>query len=155
MTGQHLRAEREKRGWTRLVMAKKLREAADRPADVPCLDHLMSNIYRWERGRGGVSERYQVMYCRAFGRSRRELFSAPEAEHAGGSEPGNRIAGLPLSVPEGSGYVIFRAALRSIPGRPARARPAQHRDFRRIHQCGWASAGSRAVACPGRRIVSR
>lgn len=46
MAGQHLRVERERRGWTRLTMAKKLREAADSPADVPCLEHLMANSLR-------------------------------------------------------------------------------------------------------------
>jgi len=72
--GERLRAERERRGWPRLALAKKLREAADYPGDVPCIDSLLHNIYRWERGLDGPSERYQFLYCRAFNMTRQELF---------------------------------------------------------------------------------
>lgn len=105
--GQILRGEREKRGWTRLTMAKKLREAADTPADVPYhLEHLMTNIYRWERGASGISERYQILYCLAFRRTRLDLFGIPGIE-PGEPEEEHRTPVLPASLPEGSGYVIF------------------------------------------------
>jgi hypothetical protein len=71
-------AERKARGWTRLTMAKKLRDAADNPHEVPGLESLMHNIYRWERG-WGVSERYRLLYCRVFGRSEHELFGGQPA----------------------------------------------------------------------------
>ena len=49
-------------------MARRLIQAA-RDADdkaIPELNGMLHNIHRWER-EGGVSERYRVYYCRAFG----------------------------------------------------------------------------------------
>lgn len=74
MIGERLRSERECRGWPRLTLAKKLREAADYPGDVPTTDGLLHNIYRWERGKDVPSERYQFLYCRAFNLTRQQLF---------------------------------------------------------------------------------
>jgi transcriptional regulator with XRE-family HTH domain len=55
-----LRAERESRGWSRSEMAKRLRYEAHARGDysVPDLESMMHNIYRWERGADGMSERY-------------------------------------------------------------------------------------------------
>jgi hypothetical protein len=39
-------AERKARGWTRLMMARQLRDAADHPGEVPGLESLQHNIYR-------------------------------------------------------------------------------------------------------------
>jgi transcriptional regulator with XRE-family HTH domain len=72
--GERLRAERESRGWPRLTLAKKLRDAADYPGDVPTTDGLLHNIYRWERGKDVPSERYQFLYCRVFSLTRQQLF---------------------------------------------------------------------------------
>jgi transcriptional regulator with XRE-family HTH domain len=71
-----IRAERKGRGWSVATMAKKLREAADDPQrDVPDLEGIRHNIFRWESGGSGVSERYRLLYCRAFGRTEWELFA--------------------------------------------------------------------------------
>ncbi len=69
-----IRAERKGRGWTLVTMARKLRDAADDPRDIPSIEAVVHNIQRWEKGRGGVSERYRHLYCRVFGLSEWELF---------------------------------------------------------------------------------
>ena len=64
-----LRQQREARGWTRREMARQLIEAGHDAGDttVPGMDSMCHNIHRWERGRGGLTERYKIHYCRAFG----------------------------------------------------------------------------------------
>lgn len=70
-----IRAERKGRGWTVAAMARKLRDAADDPQrDVPDLGSIRHNIFRWEGGGYGVSERYRHLYCRVFGLTEWELF---------------------------------------------------------------------------------
>jgi hypothetical protein len=49
-TMKRIRAERERIEWSRPAMARKLREAAHSPRDVPGLDSLLHNIYRWVPG---------------------------------------------------------------------------------------------------------
>jgi len=63
-----LREQREARGWTRAEMARQLIQAGRTRGDrqLPGLDGMCHNIYRWERG-GPLSERYRLHYCRAFG----------------------------------------------------------------------------------------
>lgn len=63
-----LRTEREARGWARPEMARQLIQAGRAGGDrqLPGLDGMCHNIYRWERG-GTISERYRLHYCRAFG----------------------------------------------------------------------------------------
>lgn len=95
-----LRAEREKRGWTRLDMARKLREASASPREIPSLNILTQYVYRWERGTAGVSERYQIMYCRAFDLPRQELFGDARRMGTESESPG-----FPLSL-TGGGYVV-------------------------------------------------
>jgi transcriptional regulator with XRE-family HTH domain len=64
--GQWLRGQRQARGWSVPQMARKLREAGTLVGDVlPGPDCLATMIRRWERG-SGISERYQLHYCRAF-----------------------------------------------------------------------------------------
>jgi transcriptional regulator with XRE-family HTH domain len=64
-----LRQQREARGWTRREMARQLIEAGRATGDstVPGMDSMGHNIHRWERGRGNLTERYKLHYCRAFG----------------------------------------------------------------------------------------
>jgi hypothetical protein len=64
--GQWLRGQRQARGWTIGQMARNLRAAAALAGDtVPGDDCLAVMIRRWEKG-SGISERYQIHYCRAF-----------------------------------------------------------------------------------------
>jgi len=66
--GAWLRQQREDRGWTKAEMARRLTKSAREADDtaIPELIGLQHNIHRWER-EGGVSERYKLYYCRAFG----------------------------------------------------------------------------------------
>ena len=67
--GRWLRQQREDRFWNRAEMARQLIAAAYAHGDrsVPDVDNLGHNIYRWERGVVGPSERYRLYYCKAFG----------------------------------------------------------------------------------------
>ena len=64
-----LRAERERRGWNRPQMARRIIQAAHIKGDrsVPGLDSMLHNLYRWERGLDGVSERYRLLLQAIFG----------------------------------------------------------------------------------------
>jgi tetratricopeptide (TPR) repeat protein len=66
--GAWLRQQREDRGWTKTETARRLAQAAREADDtaIPELIGMLHNIHRWER-EGGVSERYRLYYCRAFG----------------------------------------------------------------------------------------
>jgi len=62
--GTWLRAEREQRLWTRTDLARRIIQAARDHGDttMPALGHLTHNLYRWERGANGISDRYRL-YC--------------------------------------------------------------------------------------------
>jgi hypothetical protein len=65
--GQWLRDQRQARGWSVPQMRRQLREAAEAAGDkLPGNDALSVMIHRWEDDRSGISERYQLHYCRAF-----------------------------------------------------------------------------------------
>jgi transcriptional regulator with XRE-family HTH domain len=66
--GAWLREQREARGWTQPEMARQLIHAGQARGDrqLPGLDGMCHNIYRWERG-GKLSERYKLHYCHALG----------------------------------------------------------------------------------------
>jgi transcriptional regulator with XRE-family HTH domain len=66
--GAWLRQQREARGWTRPEMARQLIGAGEaRGKSMPGLDSMCHNIYRWERGADGITERYKLHYCDALG----------------------------------------------------------------------------------------
>ena len=67
--GRWLRELREARGWTRPEMARQLIRAGHARGDksMPGLDSMCHNLYRWERGADGPSERYKLCYCQVFG----------------------------------------------------------------------------------------
>jgi transcriptional regulator with XRE-family HTH domain len=68
MDGGWLRAQRRAHGWDVPEMARQLaRSAADARGSLPDHDCLVRYIRRWERGSTGVSERYRILYARAFG----------------------------------------------------------------------------------------
>jgi len=65
--GAWLRQQREARGWTRPEMARQLIRAGEAKGDksLPGMSSMCHNIYRWERGADGLSERYKLCYCQA------------------------------------------------------------------------------------------
>jgi hypothetical protein len=95
-------------------MARKLRDAANDPKDVTGLESLIHNIYRWERGGVGVSERYRNLYCRAFQRTEFELFGIEPPEiiaeaHSVITESANEIptSGITADDDNGNQYVVL------------------------------------------------
>jgi len=67
--GTWLRQQREARGWTRPDMARRLIQAGHAKGDtsMPGADSMCHNIYRWERGADGLSERYKLCYSQILG----------------------------------------------------------------------------------------
>jgi hypothetical protein len=66
--GAWLREQRRARGWDIPQMARELARAAGDSRDtLPSKECLLVYIRRWERGTVGVSERYKLLYCTAFG----------------------------------------------------------------------------------------
>jgi transcriptional regulator with XRE-family HTH domain len=82
--GEWLRGQRQARAWSRAEMARRLIKAARANDDtsLPGVENICHNIYRWERGTVGLSERYQLYYCVAFGISADE-FGAGQADQVG------------------------------------------------------------------------
>lgn len=66
--GTWLRKQRQARGWNMPEMAHQLRRAAKASGDVlPGPGALVRYVRRWEEGHNGVSERYRLHFCKAFG----------------------------------------------------------------------------------------
>jgi tetratricopeptide (TPR) repeat protein len=62
-----LRREREKRGWSKMGMVRRLVKAARDGGDTAMsVDSMRRNVYRWE-AEGGVSERNRILYCQVLG----------------------------------------------------------------------------------------
>lgn len=64
-----LREQRLARGWSVAEMGRRLQQAARSAGDhtVPGTAILASYVRRWEKGAIGLTERYQLYYCAAFG----------------------------------------------------------------------------------------
>lgn len=67
-----LREEREERGWSREALARHLRRASEE--ELPAVVSLAHMIKEWEVGKHGLSDRYQLLYCRVFGIPKADLF---------------------------------------------------------------------------------
>jgi hypothetical protein len=82
--GEWLRRQRQTRAWSRTEMARELIKAARARDDtsMPRVDSICHNIYRWERGTVGPTERYKLYYCVALGISSDD-FGAGESEQPG------------------------------------------------------------------------
>jgi hypothetical protein len=62
-----LRREREKRGWTKMDMVRRLVRAARDGGDATVsIDSMRRNVYRWE-AEGGLSERHRFLCCQVLG----------------------------------------------------------------------------------------
>lgn len=65
--GRWLRQQRQGRGWDVPEMARRLADSAGSSrGDLPDHESLVRYVRRWESG-GGVSERYRLLYAKAFG----------------------------------------------------------------------------------------
>ena len=132
-TGAWLRRERETRGWDRPEMARQLIAAARSRGggQMPGVKSLTHNIYRWEGG-DGVSQRYVLAYCAAFGiepadfpRDRRPpsaMSANPTANPtAGPTADPTLTAGMALpaaAAPRAAGVLAARGPLTVTAGPP-------------------------------------
>lgn len=88
-----LREQRLARGWSVAEMGRQLQQAAKTTGDhtVPRTAILTSYVRRWEAGKIGLTERYRLHYCTAFG--------IPPTQFGGGlphthlSQPADSAAG--------------------------------------------------------------
>jgi transcriptional regulator with XRE-family HTH domain len=113
--GVWLRQQREARGWTRPEMARQIIQAGQARGDrhVPGVDNMCHNIYRWERGADGVSERFRLHYCHAFGITPSQFGSAgnpAQTMTATAKEPRSAAASGQLAP-----YVVPVPVLRGLP----------------------------------------
>jgi hypothetical protein len=104
--GAWLRQQREARGWPRPEMARRLIQAGQAKGDksMPGLDSMCHNIYRWERGADGMTERYKLHYCHALGIPASHFGPGhPDAQPAVAPTPGTMTMaiapGLPVPSP--------------------------------------------------------
>ncbi|MEV5747160.1 XRE family transcriptional regulator [Actinoallomurus sp. NPDC052308] len=76
-----LRAQRERRGWTKTQLDARLRGAAKRRGEtLPQPESLARQIARWENGHGGMTQLYQELFCEVYGCSPAELGFVTSAE---------------------------------------------------------------------------
>jgi hypothetical protein len=89
--GAWLRGQREIRGWARPEVARQLIQAGRAVGDksMPSLDSMCHNIFRWERGDDGLSERYKLYYSRVLGIPPSQIGSGQHHElaQAGTADP--------------------------------------------------------------------
>jgi hypothetical protein len=67
--GAWLRRQREQRLWTRTELARRIIQSARDHGDttMPGTGSLAHNLYRWERGANGISDRYRLYCCDVLG----------------------------------------------------------------------------------------
>jgi hypothetical protein len=129
--GAWLRRQREGRFWDRLEMARQLIRAAQARGDMtmPSAGDLIHNINRWERGTTGISARYKLCYCLAFGiapddfgRDRHQPARKDAATMTDGTDADLAAAKLLLEHMRGTlecltaDMIDFRSALDGPPG---------------------------------------
>jgi len=123
--GTWLRQQREQRRWTRLEMARQIIKAARRHGDttMPSAANLTHNLYRWERGDNGISERYRL-YCA-------EILDTPPARSqttarpapADGAAMAAKLIVITITLPEGADAQVQVTKHRDSPP-PGPAAPA-------------------------------
>jgi hypothetical protein len=77
--GVWLRQQREIRGWARREMARRLVQVGQAAGDtsVPDVDCMCAYVRRWENDAHGLTERYRLYYCTAFGIPPGQFGTAP------------------------------------------------------------------------------
>lgn len=124
-----IRTEREARGWDKPEMARRLALAAgEARGSLPSHDSLLSYVKRWERGDvEEISDRYQLLYVRALGTAREDLFEEGEAAvnrrgFVGSSLVATFTLALPPATEMSSGRRIDACTVARLRNRTARLR---------------------------------
>ena len=109
-----LRDQREARNWSKREMARRLIQAAHAAGDatIPGIEDMSTYIRRWEQGRFGLTERYQLYYCAALGIPPGQFGTAPPFSAA--LIPGPAGPHVPESL-----TVAYRGTYRSEPDNSA------------------------------------
>ncbi len=124
--GAWLRAQRRARSWDAPQMARQLaRAAGDRRDTLPSKECLLVYIRRWERGEVSVSERYQFLYCTAFGI---ELTDFGPDQPAGQPQPPPGGPPYPPGPPAAADRAPAAVATRSGDPSPAASLSRRYRD---------------------------
>jgi hypothetical protein len=116
--GAWLRQQREDRNWTRPEVARRLVQAALAKGDtsLPGIDSLCHNIYRWERGADGLSERYKLCYCRAFGIPASHFGPGkPDGQGMTGPSPGTIMLATAPGLPAASSLPLAPYTTSALP----------------------------------------
>jgi hypothetical protein len=110
VVGAWLREQRQARGWSRPALAQKIIKHAHAEGDrsVPGLDSMCHNIYRWERGADGISERYRLYLCM--------LFDIPPASFgpSGHAQPSTAAVSPAASPADGPVTVVIPAGCTQV-----------------------------------------
>jgi transcriptional regulator with XRE-family HTH domain len=124
-----IRAERKARGWDKPEMVRQLALAAGKArGSLPSRESLLSYVKRWERGAVDVmSERYRLLYARAFGMTEDELFGEDEddvdrREFMGSSLAATFTLTVPAGVDLSAGRRIDASTVARLRSRTARLR---------------------------------
>jgi hypothetical protein len=104
-------------------MARRIIQAAHIKGDrsVPGLDSMLHNLYRWERGLDGVSERYRLLLHAIFGRP-------PPATAVNGTGPASALTvTITIALPPGTTADITTTAPQPSPAADVRdGHPVTH-----------------------------
>jgi hypothetical protein len=101
--GAWLRRQREQRLWTRTELARRIIQSARDHGDttMPSAGSLTHNLYRWERGANGISDRYRLYCCDVLGaRPARPAALARPAPPEEAASGGTLIV-IMITVPDG------------------------------------------------------
>jgi transcriptional regulator with XRE-family HTH domain len=100
--GAWLRDQREQRRWTRLEMARRIIKAARRHGDttMPSAANLTHNLYRWERGDNGISERYRLYCSEVLGIPPGQYETAAGPAPANGAARKDKLIVITITLPE-------------------------------------------------------
>lgn len=124
-----IREERKARGWDKPEMAHQLALAAgEARSSLPSHESLLSYVKRWERGDvEQISERYRLLYARAFGIAEETIFGEDEDEvdrrgFVGSSLAATFALAVPAGVDTASGRRIGADTVARLRRRTARLR---------------------------------
>jgi len=140
--GAWLRQQREQRSWTRADLARRIIQAARDHGDttMPVTAHLTHNLYRWERGTTGISERYRLYCAEVLGLPPGHLQTPARPAPAGQPAHTDTLVVIMIILPEGTQAQVKIASPGTTPPpgpaasglmtaslRPPRIIPAQSR----------------------------
>jgi transcriptional regulator with XRE-family HTH domain len=124
-----IREERKARGWDKPEMARQLALAAgEARGSLPSHESLLSYVKRWERGDvEQISERYRLLYARAFGTAEEAIFGEDEDDvdrraFVESSLAATFALAVPVGVETSTGRRIGKDTVARIRRRTARLR---------------------------------